>query len=312
MNLYKYANPFVLIDRIGIWAIFLMYAIFATTLSLGKSVVQYGPIVSYIGFRMAISGLLLLVYYIFVHKGSFKIKRRDWISFLNIAFLGIFASYVLCFWALQHLSVAKSAFFLLLSPFFTALFSWLHGFEGFSYKKILGLLIGAVGTIPMLLATTGDEQAFTHVFSLDMPEIASLISVALYAYSWIEVKRLINHKYETSFINGMTMFLGGVTTLIFAFFFDGWTLTSTPITDWYAFTIFLAIIVAVGTFCFSLYAHILKQHSPTLVSFFGFTEPFFAAIFACIFLSEPISLTFSISLLVVSSGLYLFYQDDLK
>ena len=306
MNLYKYFTSFTLIDRLGIAAIFLMYAIFSTTLSLGKSVLQYGPIVTYIGLRMFFAGVLLLFYYrvILGKKITFK-KRSDSIGFLNIALFGICASYILCFWALQHLSIAKSAFLLVLSPFFTAFFSWLHGFERFTSKKILGLTIGALGTIPILMSKTADEAAFASIFSLDIPEILSLISVALYSYSWIEFKRLMDKGYDNSFINGLTMFLGGAATLVVAYFLDGWSTGITQVNNWHSYMIYVAAIVAVGTFCFSFYGHILKRYSPTLISFF-------AALFGWIFLAEEISWIFGLALLIVSVGLYLFYQEELE
>ncbi len=312
MNLYKYVTSFALIDRLGIGGIFLMYAFFSTTLSLAKSVLAFGPMVTYIGLRMVISGALLLVYYLVVmRKKIVLVRRRDLIGFINIALFGICGSYVLSFWALQHLSIAKSAFLLILSPFFTAFFAWLHGFENFTSKKILGLTIGALGTIPILMSKTADEAVFSSVFVLDVPEILTLISVALYAYSWVEVKKLMNKGYDTSLINGMTMFLGGIATLMIAYFLDGWASGVSPVTDWAWYGVYVTGIVAVGTFCFSLYAHVLHRYSPTLISFFGFSEPFFAALFGWLFISEEISWVFGVALCIVSVGLYIFYQEEL-
>lgn len=289
-----------------------MYAFFSTTLSLAKSVLAFGPMVTYIGLRMVISGALLLVYYLVVmRKKIVLVRRRDLIGFINIALFGICGSYVLSFWALQHLSIAKSAFLLILSPFFTAFFAWLHGFENFTSKKILGLTIGALGTIPILMSKTADEAVFSSVFVLDVPEILTLISVALYAYSWVEVKKLMNKGYDTSLINGMTMFLGGIATLMIAYFLDGWASGVSPVTDWAWYGVYVTGIVAVGTFCFSLYAHVLHRYSPTLISFFGFSEPFFAALFGWLFISEEISWVFGVALCIVSVGLYIFYQEEL-
>ncbi len=311
MNLYKYFTTFSFIDRIGIAAIFLMYAIFSTTLSLGKSVVQYGPIVTYISLRMFISGIILLFYYYFFLNKKIIIKKgSDFLGFMNIALFGIAASYILCFWALPHLSIAKSAFFLVLNPFFTAFFAWIHGFESFTYKKIIGLIIGALGTIPILMSNTADEAAFSSFLSLNLPEFLSLVSVALYAYSWIEFKRLMNKGYDNSLINGMTMFLGGIAMLGVSYIIDGWYLGNNPITDLLPYSFYVMTIVAIGTFCFSLYGHILKKYPPTLIAFFGFSEPFFAALFGWFFLHESISWLFVAALSIVSLGLYLFYQEE--
>ena len=301
----------MIIDRLGICSVFIMYTIFASTLSWGKMAMLYGPIVTYIGLRMVISGVLFLAYFFWCRKGVVSVKRHDFFSFAQVALLGICISYVLAFWSLQHLAIAKSAFVFLLSPFFTALIGRWHGIEHMSIKKIIGLIVGALGTIPVLLSQTVDEISFSEFLFLDIPVILSIISVFCYAYGWVVFKKLIHKRYDDMFINGITMFTGGLGILSIAFFLDGWSTGISPVTAWKPYLFYLAVIIAVGSFCFSLYAAVLKKYSATLVAFFGFTEPFFAAILGLFFLGEAVSYIFLGSLIIVSAGLYLFYQEEL-
>ena len=72
------------------------------------------------------------------------------------------------------------------------------------------------------------------------------------------------------------------------------------------------MIVVANIAAYNLYGHLLHIYSPTLLSFFGFTTPLFTAVYGFIFLNEPISMAFIVSVGIVSLGLYLFYQDELR
>jgi drug/metabolite transporter (DMT)-like permease len=53
-------------------------------------------------------------------------------------------------------------------------------------------------------------------------------------------------------------------------------------------------------------------YSATALSFFGFIIPFFTSIMGWFWLGEEVNIWFFISLIIVSFGLYLFYQEELK
>jgi drug/metabolite transporter (DMT)-like permease len=57
---------------------------------------------------------------------------------------------------------------------------------------------------------------------------------------------------------------------------------------------------------------LLRRFTATFVSFAGFTTPLFTAILGWFFLGETVTMSFYLSTIVVFSGLYLFYQDELQ
>lgn len=165
----------------------------------------------------------------------------------------------------------------------------------------------------MLMATTGQEETFKSFLNINLPEIVTILSVACYAYSWIPIKELINKKkYSPWLINGIAMLVGGLGAAVTSLFCDGWYSGASPITDWYALSWHLFFMISIGVFCYILYAYLLKSFSTTLVSFFCFTEPFFAALYGWYFLGETVSYLFFISIFIVSIGLYIFYQSELS
>lgn len=297
----------------GVVPLIILYMVFPLTFSISKMGMMYSTPTSFIAIRMISTGLVLLFCFMIQHKGRYALVFDDARLFFKASLFGIYLTYVPELWALQYLSVAKSAFLFVLAPFFTALLSHIYEKESFSRKKLIGLAIGLLGFIPMLIATTGQDESFQSFFNINLPEIVTILSVACYAYSWIPIKELMNEKkYSPWLINGVVMLLGGLGAAVTSFFCDGWYRGACPITNWSAVSWYLFCILFVGLFCYILYTYLLKSFSTTLVSFFCFTEPFFAALYGWYFLGEFVSYWFFISIFIVSIGLYIFYQEELQ
>ncbi|MFT6765335.1 MAG: drug/metabolite transporter (DMT)-like permease [Alteromonas naphthalenivorans] len=299
--------------KYGIAPVLFLHAIFPLIFSIGKVGMQYAPFCFFIALRALSCGLVSMGVYIVTSSNKKSIERKDLSLLLQAGFFGIFLTFIPEFWALQYLPVGKVAFIFVLAPFFTALFSRLHGLEKFTYKKLLGLAIGFAGFIPVLLSKTGEAKDTLSFFSFDLPEIALIFAVGCYAYSWIVIKRLTNQaEYSPWFVSGFSMIEGGLAALATSFFYDGWYTGVSPVTAWGPLLWYVFLLMSVAITCFVLYIYLLKQYSPTLISFFGFTRSFFGAFYGWIFLNEVVHWTFYPSIFVVSIGLYLFYQEELS
>ena len=64
--------------------------------------------------------------------------------------------------------------------------------------------------------------------------------------------------------------------------------------------------------CYNLYGYMLKKFTATFVSFMGLLSPIFASLNSWVLIGEPPSLTILISTGVVSLGLFIVYQAELK
>jgi drug/metabolite transporter (DMT)-like permease len=289
-----------------------LHAIFPLIFSIGKAGMHYAPFSFFIALRALSCGLFSMGFYLIAVKKKKGIKRSDLSLFFQAGLFGIYLTFIPEFWSLQYLPVGKVAFLFVLAPFFTAFFSRMHGLETFSYKKIAGLTIGLIGFLPMLIMRSSGEVAFKQFFAFDLPELVLMFAVACYAYSWIAVKRLINKEdYSPWLVSGVSMLEGGVAALVTSFFYDGWYKGVHPVTAWVPLLWYIFLLMSVAITCFVLYIYLLKEYSPTLVSFFGFTRSFFGAFYGWILLGEKVPLVFYPSVLVVSFGLYLFYQEEL-
>lgn len=290
--------------------------LFASSFTIGKAVLTLVDPIFCIGIRMTIAGILLLAYWILVKKGSIRIPRQDWWLFVLIALFHIYIAYITEFWALQYVASAKACLLYNLSPFITSLCTYAFYKTRLGLQKCIGLLIGFMGFIPILITSVPEELMMGHWGRISFPELVLLISVVSSVCGWLVFKNLITkHGYTPIVINGVGMMVGGIAALVTSFLVEGIPHigASGSAEEIILFLQYTTLMILIANIVgYNLYGYLLHYYSPTLLSFFGFTTPLFAALYGFIFLNEPILPSFIISTLLVSIGLYLFYRQELK
>lgn len=296
------------VQRWGMLPPILLFMIFPLTFSLGKLGFQFGPQILFVGLRMFFSGIFLLCCYaLFKSKPSAQLQGHDWVLLFYATVFGV-GCYIPEFWALKYVSAAQAALIFLTVPFSSALFEWIHGTAKITPQKIIGLLVGICGIIPVLITDDAGYSGFTF------PELLIIVASIAYAYGWIAMKRLVksNPNHSSLYLNGLRMLGGGMLALISSFFLEEWNGITPAVTDWYSYGKYIFLISVIGITCYSFYAFLLRYYSVTMIAFTGFTEPFFAALYAWMLLGETVSWIFFVGLCIVSLGLYLFYQEELR
>lgn len=285
----------------------LHYALFALTLIATKMIFLYCKPIFYTATRFALAGACMMAYQYFYKNKRLSIDKEHLGIFAQIAFFGIYLTYIIRFWGLLYLSSANGMFMFNLAPFATALFSYFMLNERMTNKQWLGLAIAFIGFIPIMhnASLNGPSASLSY-----LPEIAVLASVVGQSYAWILVKKLVRHThYSPTMINGVTMFFGGLCAFLTAPIFEGWY----PVTDTFEFLKWLVFVTIIGSvICQNLYAHLLKTYTATFMSFAGFMSPFFAAFYGWLWLNEKTTWHFYLSSVIVFISLILFYKDELK
>jgi drug/metabolite transporter (DMT)-like permease len=310
--------------------ILLLYILMASTFTLAKTAVAYMSPIYFIGLRMSIAGLILLGYgYYKGLLGTFN--KKDWWLLIQVPLFHIYCAYVLEFWSLQYITSIKACLLYNISPFITALLCYILFAQKLSYQKWLGLIIGFCGMLPILLSNSMQEKGIGAFWRFSFAEIALLVAIISSAYGWIIIKELmVNRKYNLIMLNGMGMLGGGLAALLTAPFFEGSTIiiwNNAPadrlgkmlipligplFTTLVMIAITLTLLICIANIIgYNLYGFLLKRYSPTLLSFAGFSTPFFAAIFGWFFLKEALTLAFIISFIVTFIGLYIFYRSEI-
>ncbi len=292
----------------------LMYALWSSVFSLGKMALSYSPPIFLTGFRMLLAGVLISAFLLVAKKNSFKLQKRQYLSIGLLAFFSIYLTNILEFWGLQHLTAAKTCFLYSLSPFFAAFFSYIHFKEKMTPRKWLGLGIGFLGFIPVLLTQTGSEDLFNAFSFLSWPTIAIMGAALFSVYGWVLLRIVVKDTEVSPLVaNAFSMFLGGILALIHSSLTDTWN--PIPIAEGHFGDVFKGVLIMTlvsNIICYNLYGMMLKKFTATFLSFMGLLSPVFASLNGWIFLGETPSWTILLSTAVVSVGLWIVYQAELK
>jgi drug/metabolite transporter (DMT)-like permease len=291
-----------------------MYAVWSSVFSLGKMTLQYCPPLFLTGARMVLASLLLLGFLAIYKRSSFKLNRVQFLSILLLAFFSIYLTNALEFWGLQYLSAAKTCFIYSLSPFFAALFSYLHFNEKMNGRKWLGLCIGFLGFIPVLLTQTGSEELLNAFSFFSWPSLAIMGAALCSVYGWVILRLVVkDHAISPLMANGASMLLGGLLAFGHSFLVEGWNPLPFQVENVAPVLKGTLLMTLVSNIvCYNLYGMLLKRFTATFLSFMGLLSPIFASLNALIFLGEPISWTIVCSTGVVSLGLWIVYQAELR
>lgn len=288
-----------------------LYAVFSLPFTFAKAALQYAQPLFLAGSRMLLAGGALIGYQYYLGKSPFGIKKEHISLFLQAIIIQVYVMYVCYTWSLQYITSGKSALIFALAPFITAVICYIVLSEKLTFKKLCGLTIGFLGFLPTLMTGNATENLFGRIGFLSWPEIGTIIAVTCYAYGWIISKKLMRLGYSPFTINGISMLFGGVLIMFTSPIIDCWT--PWPFTQfWPFFGYTLVLVIISNIISYNWYIFLLKKYSATFISFGGFTEPLFVAFYSWIFLGETVNWQFFVSLAIISLGLYIFYQEELR
>lgn len=287
-----------------------LYAVLASTFIFAKKAVSLANPCFLVGIRMIIAGLFLLGYYWLFHRKQLVIKRSDWWLFFKTSLFHIYIMFIFDLWSLQYVTALKSTLIFSSTPFVAAVLSYFLLKERLTIKKVLGIVIGVGGLVPVILAQTSGREAALEFSHVSLPEVVLFMAVVSGAYAWFLVKQLMDRGYSFGIINGVTMLIGGVLSMVTAGIFEGF---AHPVKDVFPFMGWLFLLILSANIIFyNLYGFLLQRHSITFITFAGWLCPFFATFYEWFFMSGSITWHYLVSLLLVTIGLYVFYQDELK
>lgn len=293
-----------------LYLVFILYALFGFTFTLGKITLQYAQPFFTIGLRMMISGIGLMSYIYLKRRIDCYPVLNDAKYYAQVAIFGIFVPYCSRAWALQYMSTTKMALFFNFMPFFTAFFAYFINKERLTLVKLLGLIIGFVGMIPILLNNTSVEQSFGSFAFVSFPECITIIAVASFSYNYLVMQTLIKERGCAPILaNGISMLWGGILAFNLSLFTEYPFLKGSPL----MFLGCLSLLILISNIlCAHLQATLLKYYSSTFLAFANFLSPLWAAFYGWVLLGESITWHFIASLSLVSIGLGIYYYDEFR
>lgn len=292
--------------------VLLLYAFYSMPITFGKAALQYAQPLFLVAARMLIGGPLMLAYVYFFDRSNFKVNRAHYGLFAQAIILQIYLAYVLQFWALNNMNSSKNALLFTFAPFITAIICYFLYKEKMTVKKMLGLVVGFIGSLPILLTHSVENSVCFSFYCIGLPEVATLLAVSLFAYGWIVAGQLSKkYGYSSLMINGVTMLIGGLLVLATSPFMDTWD--PLPFTQFWPFIGYtIALIIVGNVISFNWYIALMRKYTATFIAFVGFTEPLYVAVYSYLLLGEVVNWQFFVSLAIISVGLFIFYQEELR
>ena len=293
--------------------VFFVYAIWSSCFAFAKIALAGSPPIFLTAFRMLLAAFLILGFVAIKDRLSLKLSLKQ---FFSLAILGFFSTYLtnICeYWGLQHLSAGKACFIYSLSPFFSVIFSYFHFKEKLTFKKCLGLMIGFLGCLPVLMLQTGSEGLYSLWSSFSLPDLA-IVGAALFSvYGWVLLRVLVKTNLSPLVINGFSMLIGGFFALVHSLCIDSWNPTPIIGSKLSYFLLGVSGMTLVSNIiCYNLYGYMLKRFTATFLSFAGLISPIFASLNSWLILGETPSITIFVSTAIVSLGLWIVYQEELR
>lgn len=292
--------------------VLLLYALFASVFTISKTALDFTQPLFLIGSRMIVAGILMLIYQFWRHRKDMILTKNDLWRFFCLGLFNIYLANAFEFWGLKYLTSFKTCFIYSLCPFLSALFCYVLFRENLTGKKWLGLLIGVAGMAPILLSQTTSEERLGHFFFFSWAELSVMMAAICSVYGWILLGQIVKENKHSPFTaNGFSMLVGGILALGHSYFTENWN--PVPVTSYVPFfECAIALLVVSNLIAYNLYGFLFKKFTATFLSFAGFTTPLFTALFGWFFLGESVTFTFYVSAVIVFSGLFVFYQEELK
>lgn len=292
--------------------VFLLYALFASVFTVEKEALQVTSPVFLVGSRMILAGIAMLVFQYFRDRSALYLNKTQLIQIGLLGLFNIYLTNVLELWGLKYMTSFKTCFLYSLSPFLTALLAYFTLQETLNPRKLIGLLIGFGGFLPILLSQGDQEQIAGELGSFSFAELAVLGAVLSSVFGWIILKKLVFHSQCTPIVaNGYSMFLGGGIALLQSSLTEKWNpIPVSNVEIWLWCSLFLILIS--NLICYNLYGWLLKRFSATFMSFAGLSTALFTALFGWIFFDEHPHFDFFLSLIIVFFGLLIFYLEESK
>jgi drug/metabolite transporter (DMT)-like permease len=285
-----------------------MQLLYGCTFTISKILITFASPMYVIGIRMTLAGSILSFLALLFTKNRHRFDRLSQWHLAQVSFFGICLPYLLRYWSLQYLPVIKTAIIYNTAPFASFIFSYFLLKERSSWRKWLGLGIGFIAILPVLIA--GRDIGKQAISFLSLPEMAMIVAVFSFSYSWVIMKKLVMRTQASPFvINGIVMFFGGLLALLASFTLE----TNHVIKQPTEFMLWLILIMLItNVICYNLYTYLLNKHSATLLSLAGLAAPVSAAITSWLYFNEKLTWDTAVSGVLVLTAFCVFYYEELK
>ncbi|WP_348663368.1 DMT family transporter [Chlamydia vaughanii] len=293
----------------SIFLVFFTAFIWSSSFAFSKLAMEASAPLFVTGSRMFIAGLVLAGI-VFWKKGSLKLPKKVYMPVFILAVVGFYLTNVCEFLGLKNLSSSKACFIYGLSPFVSALFSYIQLRETVTLKKIGGLSLGLFGYLSYLFF--GGDARSTWSWQLGVPEILLLLATCFSAFGWTLLRKIEkNSSLSVMAINAYAMLISGVLSLGHSMVVETWNPIPVNNTALFIQAIFCLVLFS-NLISYNLYAKLLRKYSSTFLSFCNLVMPLFSAFYGWVLLGESLSGSLLLAVVFMIVGCRLIYHEEFR
>ncbi len=226
------------------------------------------------------------------------IKKKDIPRFILCAATGVVLNQVFFLKGLSLTTPIHASLLALIAPIaIVFIAAWMLK-ESLSLLKITGLALGIVGALILVLSKSNTAEKDTMLLG----DIYVMLNAILYSFFMVWVKPLMQeynplHVIRWVFTFGLLMFLPFAAKDLYS---TDWQSFSTA--NWLALTL---ICVGATFICYLFNVYGIAVLGSSITGIYIYTQPFFAAIIAIIFMGETLSFPKIIAAVLIFFGVYL-------
>ncbi|HEY2844228.1 MAG TPA: EamA family transporter [Bryobacteraceae bacterium] len=244
------------------------------------------------GLRFLIAALLVGLV-LAARRRRFRLTHNDKVCVLSLGLLVFWLDYAAVYWAETRISSGLTAILFSTMPLMTSLLSayWTHG-ETLSRRKIIGILVGVVGT--GLLFWPHERLGLQQALGM----LAALSGCLCAAINLVTMKKY-GGQGDPFVLNFLGMSLGAACLLAMSAAAESWADVAWTRTNVLAL-LYLSVFGSV--IAFSAYYYLIKKMDATIVSLSTLIIPIVALILGRTFLDESITPIAVAGILTILAG----------
>lgn len=290
-----------------------MNAVLASMFVVDSIALSYFHPLVYIALRTIPAGALWLAWYAtHIYGGTHWPRPRELFYAVAMSLSNVYLANIFILKSLETISAAKSSLIYNAKPFLIAILAhYVYG-ERITRARVVGLTIGWLGLVPLILYTSPLEGPGTFL-GISSGEWWAFAGASAVAISYMFSVEFIhdNARLPLSFASGMNLFIGGLAAAVTLSLYNphAWRLTaSISMYGW----MWLLCAIAQTIVWSVLFSWCMRSYRPSFVAASSFSVPLFAFVLEWLCCTVQTDISFWLSLVITSLGLYLFCRDDLK
>ena len=285
------------------WALLaatLVSIIYGVTFTIAKDVMP--AFIEPFGFiLLRVGGSVVLFWFVSIWGPKEKIAKEDFPRIIAAAFFGVALNMLLFFKGLSYTSPIMGAVLMVTTPMIVLILSAILMKEKMKKLKILGIILGLVGTISLILYGKSVINAPNEMLG----NLLVFFNAISYGFYLIIVKKLMDKYNAFTFVKWIYTF-GFLMVLPFGWSeFEAVNWAIIP-NDIYLKIGFVVIFSTFLTYLLNLIS--MRELKPTTVAVFIYLQPVFATIFAISLGKDALSWIKIGSAILIFAGVYLVTQ----